>query len=217
MNKVILIGIDAATFDVIEPLLEQGKLPTIALLMKEGSHCRLKSLRGYKSPALWTTISTGKMPEKNGVLYFSNLFLESQKLKKRKDLTTNVLVDWPYRLGKIFSKDKKYPSDLTTFSRRLYVYLMLKYGKMFEKLNIGGNYLVTSSFRTEKTIWEMLSEQKLVCGVVGWLVTWPADKIHGFLVSQKAIEGLRKVYETSTKFKIKDEGKIAYPDTLMQE
>lgn len=217
MNKLILVGIDAATFDVIEPLLNQGELPTIASLMKDGVHCRLKSLRGYKSPALWTTISTGKMPEKNGILYFSNLFIESPKLRKRKDLTSNILVNWPYQLGKFFSHDQKNPSDITTFSRRLYVYLMLKYGRLFERVNLGGNYLVTSSFRTEKTIWEILSEHKLVSGVVGWLVTWPADKIHGFLVSQKAIEGLTKVYETSTKFKIKDQGKITSPEELLGE
>lgn len=218
MSKMILIGIDAASWRIIAPLLEQGELPTIASLMRDGVSAPLKSLSGYKSPALWTSIATGKMPEKNGVLYFSNLFLDIPKLKLKKDLTTNVVINWPYRVGKIFSKDRKNPSSTTRFARKIYVYSMLKYGKLLEKLKIGGNYLVTGTFRIEKTVWEMLSEEGTTVGVIGWLVTWPADKVHGFVVSSKAVEGLNKVYQTSTKFKMNDHrGGITYPENLLED
>lgn len=218
MSKMILIGIDAADWKIITPLLEQGELPTIASLMREGVSAPLKSLPGYKSPALWTSLATGKMPEKNGVLYFSNLFLDIPKLKLKKDLTANIAINWPYRIGKIFSKDHKNPSSMTRFTKKTYVYSMLKYGKLLEKLKIGGNYLVTGTFRTEKTIWEMLSEEGTTVGVVGWLVTWPAEKINGFIVSAKAVEGSNRIHQANSKYKTENsKGGITYPASIFEE
>ncbi len=69
-SPVLMVGIDAATWDVILPLLEAGRLPNIARLMREGTWGRLKSFTQYVSPALWTSITTGKMPEKHGVQDF---------------------------------------------------------------------------------------------------------------------------------------------------
>ena len=218
MTKTILIGIDAADWKVITPLLEQGELPTIASLIQEGVSAPLKSLPGYKSPALWTSIATGKMPEKNGVLYFSNLFVDIPRLKLKKDLTTNVMVNWPQRIGNIFSKDDKTPSQVSRFARKTYVYSMLKYGKLLERLKIGGNYLVTGTFRTEKTIWEMLSEEGTTVGVIGWLVTWPAEKVNGFMVSAKAVEGSNRIYQANSKYKTENsKGGITYPASIFEE
>ena len=218
MSKTILIGIDAATWKIITPLLEQGELPTISSLMRDGVSAPLKSLPGYKSPALWTSIATGKMPEKNGVLYFSNLFLDIPKLKLKKDLTTNPVINWPYRISKLFSKDSKNPSSTAKFARKTYVYSMLKYGKVLERLKIGGNYLVTGTFRTEKTVWEMLSEAGTTVGVIGWLVTWPAEKVNGFVVSAKAVEGSNRIYQANSKYKTEEsKGSITYPAPIFEE
>lgn len=217
-QKTIVIGIDAATWKVAQPLIEKGELPTIASLIKEGTHASLKSLPGYKSPALWTSIATGKAPEKNGVLYFSNLFLDIPKLNIKKDVTKNILVNWPSRIGKLVSKNKKDPSGFSVFSRKAYVYSMLKYGKALEKLNLGGNYLVTGAFRTEKTFWEILSEEGLTISTIGWLVTWPAEKTNGTIISQKAIEGLSKIYQNPHKFKQENQhGQVTYPQPLIEE
>ena len=217
MNRTILLGIDAATWKVITPLLEEGELPTIASLLKEGVSAPLRSLPGYKSPALWTSIATGKSPEKNGVLYFSNLFLDLPRLKIKKDLTRSAVVDWPHRIGKLFSKNQKDPSKITSFSRKAYVYSMLKYGYFLEKFEMGGNYLITSASRKEKAIWDILSEEGFKVNVIGWLVTWPAEKINGVMVSQKGIEELSK-YQNQSKFKVeKDKGSISYPYEIMEE
>src|SRR3989344_1925690 len=218
MTKTILIGIDAADWKIAQPLIEKGELPTLASLIQDGVSAPLKSLPGYKSPALWTSIATGKMPEKNGVLYFSNLFLDVPKLKLKKDLTTNPVINWPYRIGKIFSKDSKKPSSTTRFARKTYIYSMLKYGKLLEKLKVGGNYLVTGTFRTEKTVWEMLGEEGTTVGVIGWLVTWPAEKVNGFMVSTKAVEGSSRIYQANRKYKTEDnKGSITYPASIFEQ
>jgi len=68
--RTLIIGLDGATWDVMDPLIHQGKLPNISRLMGEGAYGTLISLEGYTSPALWATIDTGKIPEKHGVLDF---------------------------------------------------------------------------------------------------------------------------------------------------
>jgi hypothetical protein len=64
---VAIIGLDGATWEIIDPLLARGRLPNLASLMEGGTYGRLATLPGYTSPALWTSIFTGKLPEKHGV------------------------------------------------------------------------------------------------------------------------------------------------------
>src|SRR3989344_338144 len=216
MTKTILIAIDSATWDLIEPLIDEGELPTFSDLIKNGVRSSLKSLRGFKSPALWMSIATGKMPEKTGVIYFSNIFLDSKEFSFRKNLTSNLLINWPLRLGKKLS-DLNYPSNHTLFLKKLYIYSMVKYGKVLEKFKLGGNYLITSDLLQEKPIWEILSDEKIFCAVIGWLVTWPAYKINGILVSERALESVKIAEETSEKFKIFGEGQSTYPSSIFDE
>lgn len=42
-RKVIVIGLDGATFDLIKPWAAEGKLPTLRKLMAEGVHGTLTS------------------------------------------------------------------------------------------------------------------------------------------------------------------------------
>ena len=41
--KLLVIGLDGATWDVIKPMVARGKLPNLARLMKIGSHGDLQS------------------------------------------------------------------------------------------------------------------------------------------------------------------------------
>lgn len=70
MSRVIAIGIDGATFDLIRPWAERGDLPNLARLISEGAHGPLEStLPPVTSPA-WPTFATGKNPGKHGVFDF---------------------------------------------------------------------------------------------------------------------------------------------------
>jgi len=70
MSRVLAIGIDGATFDLIQPWAEAGALPHLAKLMSEGVHGPLEStLPPVTSPA-WPTFATGKNPGKHGVFDF---------------------------------------------------------------------------------------------------------------------------------------------------
>ena len=68
--RVLVIGLDGGTFDIIKPLVAQGKLPTIGKLMKGGVYGDLIStIPPVTSPA-WPSFMTGKNPGKHGVFDF---------------------------------------------------------------------------------------------------------------------------------------------------
>lgn len=67
-GPVIVIGIDGADWNIINPLFEQGKLPHLAQLVEAGSSGSLETIRPTKSPVIWTSIATGKGMKKHGVL-----------------------------------------------------------------------------------------------------------------------------------------------------
>lgn len=70
MSRVLVIGIDGGTFDLVRPWAEAGDLPNLARLMREGVHGPLEStLPPVTSPA-WPTFATGKNPGKHGVFDF---------------------------------------------------------------------------------------------------------------------------------------------------
>ncbi|MBN1953731.1 MAG: alkaline phosphatase family protein [Anaerolineae bacterium] len=70
MNRILVVGIDGGTFDLIRPWAEAGHLPHLARLMDEGAWGLLEStLPPVTSPA-WPTFATGKNPGQHGVFDF---------------------------------------------------------------------------------------------------------------------------------------------------
>jgi predicted AlkP superfamily phosphohydrolase/phosphomutase len=70
MRKVMVVGLDGATFDVIKPLAAAGKLPNLAHIMQEGAWGPLQSAVPPITPTAWTSIFTGKNPGKYGIYDF---------------------------------------------------------------------------------------------------------------------------------------------------
>jgi len=70
-KKVLLIGWDAADWKIINPLLDQGLMPTLDEFVNQGVIGNLATLRPILSPMLWNSIATGKRPDKHGILGFT--------------------------------------------------------------------------------------------------------------------------------------------------
>lgn len=68
-KRVLVIGIDGATFDVIDPMIAQGKLPNLRRLMEEGTCGELESTTPANSFPGWTSCVTGVNPGKHGIFY----------------------------------------------------------------------------------------------------------------------------------------------------
>jgi len=70
--KLLVIGLDGATFDVIRPMIATGELPNLAALMEQGSSGLLESTIPPFSPPAWASFMTGMNPGRHGIFSFVN-------------------------------------------------------------------------------------------------------------------------------------------------
>jgi len=68
--KLLIVGLDSATLDLINPWIQQGLLPNLARLVQGGVSGALQSAIPPLTPPAWTSFMTGKNPGKHGVFYF---------------------------------------------------------------------------------------------------------------------------------------------------
>jgi predicted AlkP superfamily phosphohydrolase/phosphomutase len=80
-QRVLLIGIDGATLRVASPLMQQGRLPVLRGIGEVGVAGPLRSHQPLVSPRIWTSIATGKLPEKHGILSFAREMEGSSEVK----------------------------------------------------------------------------------------------------------------------------------------
>jgi predicted AlkP superfamily phosphohydrolase/phosphomutase len=64
-NKVLVLGLDGATFDLIKPWAAAGYLPTLKRIMEEGAHGSLRSTTPPMTGPAWTSFATGVNPGKH--------------------------------------------------------------------------------------------------------------------------------------------------------
>ncbi len=69
-SKVLVLGLDAGTWDLLDGYIERGLLPNLARLRSEGASGALKSIRPSSSPVIWTTVATSKRPVDHGITFF---------------------------------------------------------------------------------------------------------------------------------------------------
>lgn len=65
--RLIVLGWDSATFDVIDPLLEAGRLPALAALAKAGCRAPLRSSWPPMTDCAWTSAFTGRNAAGHGI------------------------------------------------------------------------------------------------------------------------------------------------------
>src|SRR5712671_804626 len=66
-RRVLLIGWDAADWEHITPLPEEGLMPTLDSLINRGVMGNLATLQPILSPMLWNSVATGKLADKHGI------------------------------------------------------------------------------------------------------------------------------------------------------
>ncbi len=124
--KVLLVGLDGADWNILDPLIKAGKMPTLERLVRTGVRARLRTISPVLSPVVWTSIATGVLPGRHGIVDF------------------------------LVATDRE-----------------------------GERIPVTSNQRKVKAIWNLLSDSGLSVGIVGWWATYPAEKVDGFIVSDR--------------------------------
>lgn len=127
--KVLLIGLDGASWNVMMPLIKEGELPNIKKLMDRGCWGNFESVWPFYSEVVWTSITTGKLPEKNGII-----------------------------------------------------------DQLMQDPDTGINVPPTSNLKKVKAIWGILSENNKRVGIVNFMVTWPAEKVNGVMISDRVLD-----------------------------
>lgn len=110
-KKLLVIGWDAADWKVIWPLIREGKMPTLAKLIQEGSWGNVATLDPPLSPMLWTSMATGKRPFDHGILGFIEPMADGSGVQpststsrtckafwnmlNQKGIKSNVIAWWP--------------------------------------------------------------------------------------------------------------------------
>jgi predicted AlkP superfamily phosphohydrolase/phosphomutase len=137
--KVFVLGLDGATWDVLEPLIQEGLLPNLARLREQGSWGSLRSVFPPLSPVAWTGVMTGKNSGKHGIFEFiehghnplqgrvnssraihSSLLWEIAQQYGKKTVAGGVPMSYPVRSAKgfpgFFLGDFLSPASATDFS-----------------------------------------------------------------------------------------------------
>ena len=69
-NKLLVIGLDGASFDVLDKLIEKQYLPNIAGLIRGGARGNLETTFPPITAVAWSSFMTGKNPGKHGIFEF---------------------------------------------------------------------------------------------------------------------------------------------------
>ncbi len=93
-KKLLVIGLDGATFDLMEPWLAEGSLPNFAKLMQAGSHGRLRSVPNTDTAPAWATFATGLNPANHGIFHEFNWSADRTTLEKVNNALGNNLPFW---------------------------------------------------------------------------------------------------------------------------
>jgi predicted AlkP superfamily phosphohydrolase/phosphomutase/Tfp pilus assembly protein PilF len=125
-RRVLVLGIDAADWTIVDRLRAEGRLPALDRMIGGGASGPLRSIEPLLSPLIWTTIATGVGPERHGILDF-----------------------------------------------------------LIRDPGSGAMVPATSRLRRAPAIWNIAPAYGRKTGVVGWLATWPAEPIDGFVVSDR--------------------------------
>ena len=70
-RKVAVFGLDGITFDLLQPWLDEGKLPNLARLIAEGASGPLRTTIPPVSASAWASFATGTNPGKHGMIDFT--------------------------------------------------------------------------------------------------------------------------------------------------
>lgn len=131
-QRTAIIGLDGATFDLIDPLVEAGELPALKRIMTEGVCGTLETWPNTNSAAAWSSMITGYNSGQHGVYHFG-------------EAISRPGIPWRP---------------------------------------------VTAIDRMKDPFWRLLSAAGKSVGVINVPITYPVDKINGFMLAGMDTPGL---------------------------
>lgn len=79
MSRTVVVGLDGANWDLIRPWLDEGLLPNVEEVLKNGAHAKSFSYVPPVTVPNWKCYSTGKNPGKLGVYRFDRFDVDRKE------------------------------------------------------------------------------------------------------------------------------------------
>lgn len=100
-KRVLIIGLDGATWDIYKPVFARGHMPRLAGVLREGTHGVLRSTEPPITPTAWTTFMTGVGPGKHKVFGFEKYDRASETVQVTTSRDCQAETMWSHlsRLG----------------------------------------------------------------------------------------------------------------------
>ena len=77
-SRLVVIGIDSLSWQLLDPLLAAGELPHFTRLIERGFQAEMETVLPLISPPNWTSIATGRSPEAHGIQSF---FVDRRRIR----------------------------------------------------------------------------------------------------------------------------------------
>lgn len=71
VSRVVLVGIDGLAWSVLQPLVDEGRVPNFERFLARGASGELHTMLPTYSPILWATIATGRTAGEHGIEGFA--------------------------------------------------------------------------------------------------------------------------------------------------
>jgi hypothetical protein len=117
-HRFVLVGVDGADWSLMTPLIERGELPHFKALKDRGAWGSLETLRPTLSPAIWTSVVTGRLPRRHGVRDFATRRLGGV------EETLPVLhplrrLGFPFLFARLEAARQLFQAPISSFTRRV--------------------------------------------------------------------------------------------------
>jgi predicted AlkP superfamily phosphohydrolase/phosphomutase len=100
-DQTVVIGLDGAGFELLQPWLEQGKLPNVGKVIDSGVSGELESVLPPVTSPNWQAYATGKNPGKIGIFWWENVdfgdgrvYYPSERKREQTEYWELLSEDW---------------------------------------------------------------------------------------------------------------------------
>lgn len=94
LERLLILGLDGATWTVLDPMRERGLMPNLDALLARSAHGTLRSCIPPVTTAAWTTMMTGCGPARHGVFDHRYYDVAAGQMRVNNSTRTKVPTVW---------------------------------------------------------------------------------------------------------------------------